>query len=52
MDPTVFNEAVKPRAAWLDARATATISIGMIAPVAACLHGSTQPAASVDDTAS
>jgi hypothetical protein len=51
MDPTVFNEILKLRAAWLNALATATISIGVIAPVAAFLYGSTHLAASVYDMA-
>jgi hypothetical protein len=49
MDPTVVNEIVKLRASWLNTLAAATISIGVIAPVAAFLYGSTQLTASVYD---
>jgi len=49
MDPTVFNEILKLRASWLNTLATATISIGVIAPVAAFLYGSTQLTVPVSD---
>ena len=51
MDPTVFNEILKLRASWLNTLAAATISIGVIAPVAAVLYGSSQLAASIHELA-
>jgi hypothetical protein len=51
MNPTIINEILKLRASWLNTLAAATISIGVIAPIAAFLYGSTQPTASVYDMA-